>query len=81
MHVNARNWDKKRGITKAKARAMEKAGKRPNNRSCDWCGKKVRKGWIHLKCLKEEKKINGPLLELLNRAKDNTVPVVPSVAD
>lgn len=43
MHEEAKKWDEKN------------PGKKPRNRPCDWCGKIVKRGYIHKKCKEKER--------------------------
>jgi len=51
MHEKAKKWDE------------ENKGKPIKKRPCDWCGRIVKKGYIHKSCSKKEEKL---YLEIAN---------------
>ena len=49
MHSKAKAWDKAHPTRNNMDRVRT-----PRNRPCDWCGKPVKLGYIHLRCLEQE---------------------------
>lgn len=55
MSPAAEEWDKKHRNEVA-FHVIEDGKFLPINRPCDWCGLKVKKGYIHAKCAAKEQK-------------------------
>jgi hypothetical protein len=53
MRAEAEKWDRENGKSLAH-HVVEDGQLIPVNRPCDWCGRKVKRGFIHNGCQKEE---------------------------
>lgn len=53
MHINASKWDKE-NEHKFSAYVVKDDILIPKNRPCDWCGERVKIGYIHPDCEEKE---------------------------
>ena len=59
-HVLAEKWDRAHHNKMAHYKVVDKDNPEdamfvPINRPCDWCGRKTKEGWIHIKCAEKER--------------------------